>query len=350
MPISENNKAAEATLPAHIIVIWKYQDGHFVPVRGFPANADPSPGVAVVICTYRRAESLKCFLHSLGEQTLRPGQLVIVDASPDEDTEAMLRAFSDLGELADEVMYIRVAGPLRGLTRQRNLGARFVTVDKLAFFDDDVVLLPTCLEEMARVHQEYGGAVAGVGGYIVNGRSNVSLRWRVRHWLRVVPSLEPGRYYRSGMSTPWGFLPPNDGLTEGDWLQGGATMWQTAVVRKIGFREALEGYAQSEDMDFSLRARTMGRLVVTGRARLFHLHDQRGRPDPYGQGYMAIRNRYLIHREIYPDRVSRLLFVYAWLIDTLFVCLRLFSPTTFRWAALQILGRLSAISDLVQGR
>jgi len=214
-------------------------------------------------------------LCSLSEQTRQPDQLIVVDASPDDSTEAMMRAFTNLAGLAAEVLYVRVAGALRGLTRQRNLGAKFVTVDKLAYFDDDVVLLPTCLEEMARVHQEYGETVAGVGGYIVNGHSTVSLRWRVRRWLRVVPSLEPGRYFRSGISTPWGFLPPNEDLTEGDWLQGGAAMWRTAIDWEKTFRELFSGYAQSEDLDFSLRARTKGKLVVAGRAHLLHLLSDR---------------------------------------------------------------------------
>lgn len=329
-----------------ITVIWTCQQDEFVPLAQIPLNAVLRSGVAVVICTYMRADSLKRFLRSLAEQTLRPDQLIIVDASHDEATELMLRAFSGLANLASEVIYMRVVGSLRGLTRQRNLGAKFVTVDKLAYFDDDVVLLPTCLEEMARVHQQYGEEAAGVGGYIVNGHRTTSLRWRVRRWLGIVPSLEPGRYFRSGMSTPWSFLPPNDDLTEGDWLQGCAAMWKTKIVDEVRFRELFSGYAQSEDLDFSLRARSCGRLMVSGKARLLHLTDDRGRPDPYWRGYMAIYNRYVIHRETYPDALSRLAFIYAWLVDTLFLFCRLLSPATFRPTLAQLWGRLNALVDL----
>lgn len=336
--------------PVDIATIWTCQQHAFVSVERIPQSSSLHPGVAVVVCTYLRAESLRRFLHSLAEQTLRPDQLIVVDASPDDSTEVMLQAFPNLAGLATEVLYMRVIGSLRGLTKQRNLGAKFVTVDKLAYFDDDVVLLPTCLEEMARVHQEYGEAVAGVGGYIVNGRSTVSLRWRVRRWLRVVPSLEPGRYFRSGMSTPWGFLPPNEDLTQGDWLPGCAMMWKTETVRNVGFRELFSGYAQGEDLDFSLRARSRGKLVVTGKAHLLHLTDNQGRPDPYRRGYMAIYNRYLIHRETYPDALSRLIFIYAWLVDTLFLLYRLLSPAEFRSTLAQLRGRLDAVLDLMINR
>lgn len=336
--------------PVDIATIWTCQQHAFVSVERIPQSSSLHPGVAVVVCTYLRAESLKRLLHSLAEQTLRPDQLIVVDASPDDSTEVMLRAFPNLAGLAAEVLYMRVEGSLRGLTRQRNLGAKFVKVDKLAYFDDDVVLLPTCLEEMARVHQEYGEAVAGVGGYIVNGRSTVSLRWRVRRWLRVVPSLEPGRYFRSGMSTPWGFLPPNEDLTQGDWLQGCATMWKTETVKSVGFRELFSGYAQGEDLDFSLRVRSCGKLVVTGKAHLLHLTDDQGRPDPYWLGYMAIYNRYLIHREIYPDMFSRLVFIYAWTMDTLFLLRGLLSPSAFRPTLAYLRGRLGAALDLTLNR
>lgn len=342
--------SAESILPADIAVIWRSRVGQLVPVKGFPADTILQPGVAVVICTYLRAESLKRFLYSLAEQTLQPNQLIIVDASPDNATELMLRAFPDIESLAADVTYMRVMGSLRGLTRQRNLGARFVIVDKLAYFDDDVVLLPTCLEEMTLVHQQYGEEVAGVGGYIVNGCSSISLRWRVRRWLRVVPSLEPGRYCRSGVSTPWGFLPPNDTLTEGDWLQGGAAMWRTTVVQGVTFQEQFGGYGQSEDLDFSLRARPRGKLVVAGKAQLLHLPDDRGRPDHYRREYMAICNRYFIHREVYPDLLSRLNFIYGWLIDSVFLLRGLFSPGRFRQSSAQLHGRLRASFDLIFNR
>jgi len=302
-----------------ITVIWTCQQDEFVPLAQIPLNAVLRSGVAVVVCTYQRADSLKRFLCSLAEQTLRPDQLIIVDASRDEATELMLRAFSGLVNLASEVIYMRVVGSLRGLTRQRNLGAKFVTVDKLAYFDDDVVLLPTCLEEMARVHQQYGEEAAGVGGYIVNGHRTISLRWRVRRWLRIVPSLEPGCYFRSGMSTPWSFLPPNENVTEGDWLQGCAMMWRTAVVKALGFDENFAKYGNGEDLEFSLRASRAGKLLLAGRARLYHLAEKTGRPEQRELTRTTDINNLIIfesylHR---PTAVDHLYFFYGYFVNSI---------------------------------
>ncbi len=52
-----------------------------------PANGNLTPGCTIVICTYRRPESLARFLDSLPRHGGFPEAVVIVDASPDEETQ-----------------------------------------------------------------------------------------------------------------------------------------------------------------------------------------------------------------------------------------------------------------------
>jgi GT2 family glycosyltransferase len=153
------------------------------------------------------------------------------------------------------------------------------------------------------------------------------------------------------MSIPW-FAGCVEALAEGDWLPGCAMMWKTAPARDLGFHEGFAGYAQGEDLDFSLRARRRGTLVMAGRARLQHLHETSGRPDHFRLGYMAIYNRYQIHRRGLSDRSWRdvVWFVYAWTLDTLMLCRNLLFPK--RWAPTfrHLAGRLVAVADLSRGR
>jgi GT2 family glycosyltransferase len=310
------------------------------------------PGVSLVMCTYKRAGSLKGFLGSLGAQTLQPLRLIIVDASPDEETERLVRGWSAGKPLARLMLYFRVTGPLKGLTRQRNFGVRWVDTDLLVFFDDDVVLRPGCLSAMENVHRNLNGNVVGVGGYMEGSFQPTNQLWRTRRFLGIVSDLRPGSYQRSGMSVPWSFLPPTEGVVEGDWLPGGATMWKTSIVREIGFSEAFEGYAQGEDLDFSLRARRKGKLVLAGAARFLHLLDEGGRPTHQKMGYMAVYNRYQIQRRGLENR-SRLdvaWFVYAWGLDTLMLARNFFFPGRVVPTLLQVGGRLKASMDLLRGR
>jgi GT2 family glycosyltransferase len=308
-------------------------------------------GLTVVICTYQRAASMERLIASFAGQGAAVDRFVVVDASRDAETEAVMKRHPGARKLGRSVGYFRVSGGLRGLTRQRNFGLRWVRTDLVGFFDDDVVLGERCLERMVAAHRMGGEAVAGVGAYIENGEHRPGWLWRVRHWLRIVPDLTPGRYHRSGMSVPWGFMRPTEGLVEGDWLSGCSMMWKTGMARELGFREAFAGYAQGEDLEFSLRARRRGKLVVAGSARLQHLHDASGRPDYYKIGYMAIRNRFELHRTGLDGRGWRdvVWFVYAWTVDTVMLARRFARPGYARATWQELRGRMKAAGELVFG-
>lgn len=311
-------------------------------------------GLALVVCTYKRSASLRRFLESLAVQDRRPDELIIVDASPDDATEQMLKQYHGVEHLADRLLYVRVSGPLKGLTRQRNFALRCVTTDLVVFFDDDIVLLPGCLREMEKPHRSFADHVTGVGAFMQNQCCPAAwpLLWRVRRRLGMTANLQPGRYHRSGVSTPWIFLSQTDELVEGDWLPGCAMMWKTAVAREVGFNEPFDGYAQGEDLDFSLRARRRGKLLVAGTARVLHLYEPSGRPDPFKWGYMAIYNKYQIHRRALPDRTWRDMawFTYAWTVDTLLLARHLAWPSMWAPIVKQIAGRLRAVHDILRGR
>ncbi len=307
-------------------------------------------GVAVAVCTYQRPASLQHFLESLATQDFRPTQLIIVDASPTDDTEQMLRKHREVENLADRVLYFRVSDSLRGLTRQRNFGVRWVTTDLIAFFDDDIFLAPNSLREMEQVHRLLGDEVAGVAAFIEDEPGNRRLLWQLMLCLRMVSSLRPGSYERSGISVPWSFLDGKEGLVEGDWLPGGATMWKTSVVREVGFDEEFGGYGQSEDLDFSLRSRVKGKLLVSTAARVRHLHVHGGRPDPYSLGRMQMLNRYRIHQRALTNRswTDVIWFTYASVLDTLLLAPYLFYPRETVWTLRCVAGRLNAAREIVQ--
>ncbi len=307
-------------------------------------------GVSVAICTYRRPASLNRLLDSIALQQRRPVQLVIVDASPDDETERSLEERSDLSQIADRVLYLRVGGPLRGLTRQRNLALRMVDCDLVAFFDDDMVLTSGCLLEMERPHRDLADQVVGVAGMIENQCARPGLLWRVRRLLGIVSSLNPGDYCRSGLSVSWNFVPRTaTQLIEGRWLQGGATMWNTDVVRGIGFHEGFQGYSSGEDLEFSLQAGRQGRLLLASTARMSHLHDSSGRPDAYMMGYMGLKNMHQIQRTCLSERSWRdaVWFVYAYGLDTLIRTLWLVYPRETGQRVRFLRGRLTYFAEMM---
>jgi hypothetical protein len=87
------------------------------------------------------------------------------------------------------------------------------------------------------------------------------------------------------------------------------------------------------------------------RARLNHLHEPMGRPDNERIGYMAIHNRYLIHRRGIPDRTALdgLWFAYAWTLDTMYLAANFVFPRRWASTASQLVGRAKAVRDLMRG-
>jgi GT2 family glycosyltransferase len=310
-------------------------------------------GVTAVLCTYDRPASLVRAVESLAAQTERPARLVVVDAGPDRASAAALERSEAFASAAGCAVYARVGGRLRGLTRQRNFALGFVSTDLVAFFDDDVVLRPECLREMESAMRSAPGA-AGVGAEIENERAPSAV-WRARRLLGIVPHLVPGRYTRTGMSIPWGFLSRESGtapLVAGDWLPGCGMMWRTELARELKFHEPFEGYAQGEDLDFSLRARDRGGLYLARRARLAHLQEPAGRPDDFRMGYAAIFNRFEIHRRAFPKRRAGEVaaFLWAWSLDSLLLARGLLVPSRVRRTARHLAGRAAAARDLLAGR
>jgi GT2 family glycosyltransferase len=323
-----------------------------IPVdAGEPATGEPRRGVSIVICTHRRARSVERCLDSIGKQTRRPACLLIVDSSPDRDTEERIRRRDDLTRLAGRFEYVRVGGQLAGLTRQRNFGLRHVTTDLVAFFDDDVVLAEGCLAAMEAAHRR-DAAIVGVGAVAVNERRGLTRLWRARRALGVVDSLRAGRYCRSGVSVSWGLLDRAEPTAGADWLPGYAMMWKTTIARQVGFDEGFEGYANGEDLDFGLRMAQRGRLVIATGARLVHHHEQSGRPDAYALGFSTIHNAWQIHRRCLRPRglLDVSWFGYAFTLDTLIQCAAVLSPPGPSWRLAYGRGRMACLVSLLRHR
>ncbi len=305
--------------------------------------------LAVVICTYARPASLVRCVASLKRQTRRADTLLVVDASRDDLSEKALASDPDLGSAAGRVGYLRVGDRQRGLTRQRNVALGRITDDLVAFFDDDIVLRPGASRRWSSSTGPPQAAV-GVGAVIEGqpetrtrsggsaGRSGSSRRSR------------PAATAAPGCPIPWSFLRQDEGVAEGDWLPGGAVMWRTEDARAVGFNEDFAGYGQGEDLDFSLRVARRGRLLMACAARLEHLHEEAGRPDPYRVGYMAISNRYEIHRRGLADRTAKdiLWFAYAWSVDSLLLLRHAVVPGRASGVLRQLAGRTRAAWDLVR--
>lgn len=272
--------------------------------------------LTLVICTYRRPRDVATLVRSLQEQVRRPDEVLVVDGSPDDETE---RALTEASLLDDEtVQYFRVTEEHRGLTRQRNWGITRSSGEIVAFLDDDIVPEPEYFQEVEGCFRRHPGAV-GVGGYIANavqwrqvpdgartGSLSVfrlgqwerreDLRWRVRRLLGLSGTRPPGRMPPSGHGRPVTFYPPTGEDHEVDYILGGAAAWRRKVLEEERFSSFFEGYGLYEDLEYCIRASAHGSLVLCTAARLAHHHAPGGRPDWVRYGRMVVRNGWYVWR------------------------------------------------------
>src|SRR5438552_11886892 len=105
------------------------------------------PELSLVVCTYQRPGPVERLLEALREQVRPPDEVLVVDASPgDETEEVVLRKQEAWG--SRRLLYHRPPPEHRGLTRQRNYGAERAGGRIIAFLDDDTIPEPPYFAEI----------------------------------------------------------------------------------------------------------------------------------------------------------------------------------------------------------
>jgi glycosyltransferase involved in cell wall biosynthesis len=88
-------------------------------------------------------------LTSLGDQTHRNFELIVVDQNPDDRLEPILSSY------ADNFPIVHLRTDRRGLSRAKNLGLTYASGDIVGFPDDNCLFPPRLLEEVARFFADH---------------------------------------------------------------------------------------------------------------------------------------------------------------------------------------------------
>ena len=100
--------------------------------------------ISIIICTKDRPDELSECVGSIQRQSVKPGEIIIVDASNSDETKNLCQVWRNRDLL--RIKYIRSKPHL---THQRNLGVASSVGKFIFFFDDDVVLDEGYLENIS---------------------------------------------------------------------------------------------------------------------------------------------------------------------------------------------------------
>lgn len=277
--------------------------------------------LTLIVCTYRRAQAVGRLLEAVADQTVSPDEVMIVDASPDRDTELVVEARTPQWPQG-RLVYVRVPAEHKGLTRQRNYGAARTASDIVAFLDDDTIPAKDYFEQLQCCFDRHPAA-AGVGGYILGAADwkpsasaashrfdmfawegwvrRDDYRWRLRRLLGLASPLAPGWMPPGGHGRPVSYLPPDGKDYAVEFVMGGAAAWRRSVLARHKFSERFEGYGLYEDLDFCIRVARESPLFLCTKAQLEHHHDPAARPNAFRYGTMVVRNGWYVWRERWPQ-------------------------------------------------
>jgi GT2 family glycosyltransferase len=240
--------------------------------------------ITFIIATKDRPRDVRKLLQNLTEQSLRPDQVIIVDASAETDNN-LIAEFSAL-----DLRYIYHPKP--SASAQRNEGIRAVSkeMDLIGFLDDDVILEPGAMDAMLRfwesAPEDVGGCGFNLKNFVPSGMErlkHLSLTQRLGLY-----SPEKGIVMPSGWQTMIGEVYET---TFVQWLPIGASLWRRTIFEKFHFEEYFEGYSYLEDLDFSYGVSSQCRLVVVADAGFYHYHSSGGRVSSYKFGKIEVANR-----------------------------------------------------------
>ncbi len=251
-----------------------------------------SPIVSAIIPSKYRPADLGRTVESLLKQTMLPKQIIIVDQSEQQENRNEIeKLYSTLPpETRDavELSYIHdctIEGPIVA----RNRGMMVASGEILAFFDDDVCLERTYLEELVAAYNR-DAEVVGVSGMIANYHLPP---WHRRLWSTLFVR---GNFHDERQVIYW----HADQLRDSHPIRvrkftGACMSFRAEATHGHWFDENLPNTFE-EDWDFCISLGPDAKLVIAPRARLLHLRSAPGRSKKHHLRNEA-RSTYYLHRK-----------------------------------------------------
>jgi glycosyltransferase involved in cell wall biosynthesis len=223
---------------------------------------------SAIIPTRNRSKVLMRTLMSLAQQEFQPREIVIVDASDQNDTREYLN--NGVEGLKSTVHYYKAA--IAGAAAQRNQAMQYASQPFILLMDDDIILEESCLEKLWQAIQIDAG-IGGANAMITNQKYS-SPGTISRLLYRILHGKDENSYAGKVIGPGFNLLPEDrDELPEVvrvEWLNMGCTIYRKEALPSPLFNEQFKGYSLMEDLALSLNIGKTWKLVNARTARIYH--------------------------------------------------------------------------------
>ena len=207
-------------------------------------------------------------LESLAQQSAQPVEMIIVDASTNEETRRLSE--SHFPGLATKINYHR-AGKI-GAAVQRNQAVRYVSQEAVWFIDDDIIFEPNCVSKLWEALQSDAG-LGGVNAMIVNQRY-LPPGFASRIFFRFLHGRSEASYAGKCIGPALNILPEDRSdlpeVVSVEWLNTTCTLYRREALPDPPFPNHFTGYSMMEDVTLSLIVARRWKLANARTARIFH--------------------------------------------------------------------------------
>lgn len=276
--------------------------------------------IDIIIPTINRNIEIKECLTSIKNQTIKPNNIIIVDASKNNELHKIIHA--EYAKLP--IQYIKSD---KGLPYQRNIGIKYLKSEWALLLDDDVVLLPNYIE-MALKTLEENPKYSSLTGSVINHNRKIKVNPLLVFFQKM--------FYMSESKIA-GFKKSGDYNVNNPALQGPVevgiafgclSMYKSDIFKEYVYDTAyqfLEGYASFEDEDFSLQIRQKYKIVYCTNTRAYHNQDggKTTRLSIFrGARIKAFNHRLLYrkHKKVYGFKpIPHLISCIGWVIEAMII-------------------------------
>jgi glycosyltransferase involved in cell wall biosynthesis len=217
--------------------------------------------ITVVVASRNREQYLPRLLESLESQTLKPVEVIIIDASDN---------FVDLPKKTFSFNLTHIATFDASISRQRNHGVSLISKESeyLAILDDDTYPETTYFEEICGFFGQLKNAV-GVSGIPRSSRTGETnhKKTSLLKTIFFLDSFKSGSLTKGGVNV--GIRKLSKDPMSVEWLIGCA-VYKLDSVRELKYEEEFDGYSLGEDVIYSYRASKKGNLFVLPQVSLPH--------------------------------------------------------------------------------
>lgn len=224
--------------------------------------------ISAIVPTRNRCAALGRMLSSLGDQSAQPAEMIVVDASKDDDTAQLCQR--KMARLSTAIIYSRAVEG--GAAAQRNQAMTLSSEDAILFLDDDILFENDCVIRLWGALQS-DPQIAGVNAMITNQRYATPGRLS-RSLFRILNGKSETTYAGKCIGPALNLLPEDrpdlPAVVPVEWLNTTCTLYRRAALPRPPFLPHFTGYSLMEDVALSLVVGKRWRLANARTARIFH--------------------------------------------------------------------------------